>query len=201
MIRVYIAGPEVFLPNGFEQVERKRALCRAYGMEPSARQGDFLHYQGGDKFVFGTMIAKHNEELMLESDIIIANLTPFRGISADPGTVYEVGFMCALGRKAFGYTNTTRSYAERASADHYNGQVERAVSGRLVAVDGQMVEDHGMTDNLMIDGGIARSGGFILHGDAAPGVLFTDLTAYEACLKKITEHIGSSHRRCDTPQL
>ena len=192
MIKVYIAGPEVFLPNGLEQVERKRALCRAYGMEPSARQGDFLHYQGGDKFVFGTMIARHNEELMLESDIIIANLTPFRGISADPGTVYEVGFMCALGRKAFGYTNTTRSYAERASADHYNGQVDRAMSGRLVAVDGQMVEDHRMTDNLMIDGGITRSGGFILRGHAGPEAFFTDLTAYEACLKKITEQFSSS---------
>lgn len=192
MIKVYIAGPEVFLPNGFEQVERKRALCRAYGMEPSARQGDFLQYQGGDKFVFGTMIARHNEELMRESDIVIANLTPFRGISADPGTVYEVGFMCALGRKAFGYTNTTRSYAERASADYYSGKVERPVSGRLVAVDGQMVEDHGMTDNLMIDSGINRSGGFILRRPAALEEIFTDLTAYEACLKKITEHIGSS---------
>ena len=188
-ITVYLAGPEVFLPNGLEQVERKRALCRAYGMEPSARQGDFLHYQGGDKFVFGTMIARHNEELMRQSDIVIANLTPFRGISADPGTVYELGFMCALGRKAYGYTNTSRSYTERASVDHYGDKVDRAPSGRLVAPDGQMVEDHGMIDNLMIDGGIARSGGFILSGDTAPDQLLTDLSVYEACLKRIRSEL------------
>lgn len=186
MIKVYIAGPEVFLPNGLDQVEKKRALCRAYGMEPSARQGDFLQYQGGDKFTFGAMIARHNEELMREADIIIANLTPFRGVSADPGTVYEVGFMCALGRRAFGYTNTSRLYSDRVALDYYGSQVERAASGRLIGRDGQMVEDHEMIDNLMIDGGIFRSGGFILRGNAPPEDLLTDLTAYEACLKKIS---------------
>lgn len=189
MIRVYIAGPEVFLPNGLEQVERKRALCRAYGMEPSARQGDFLQYEGGDKFVFGTMIARHNEELMRQSDIIIANLTPFRGISADPGTVYELGFMCALGRKAYGYTNTSRGYSERASVDHYGNKVERAASGRLVAADGQMVEDHGMVDNLMIDGGIVRSGGFLVSGQVAVDEMLTDLSFYEECLKRLRTEV------------
>lgn len=192
MIKVYIAGPEVFLPNGLEQVERKRALCRAYGMEPSARQGDFLHYQGGDKFKFGTLIAQHNEDLMRDSDIIIANLTPFRGVSADPGTVYEVGFMCALGRRAFGYTNTNRPYAERVTDDLYGGRVECAASGRLVGPDGQMVEDHEMIDNLMIDGGISRSGGFIIRGQASPGELFTDLNAYEACLREVSARNSSA---------
>ena len=32
---------------------------------------------------------------MKEADAIIANLTPFRGPSADTGTVYELGYMAA----------------------------------------------------------------------------------------------------------
>lgn len=192
-IKVYIAGPEVFLPDGFAQVEKKRELCRAFGMEPSARQGDFLTYGGGDKFTFGAMISRHNEELMDESDIVIANLTPFRGISADPGTVYEVGYMRALGRPAFGYTNTSRPYALRASEDFYGGKVAPGEHGRLIANDGQMVEDHDMIDNLMIDGGIARSGGFIVRGDATPDRMLTDLTAYQECLKRVRQWLR--HRK------
>ncbi|WP_244606431.1 nucleoside 2-deoxyribosyltransferase [Arsenicitalea aurantiaca] len=187
MIRVYIAGPEVFLPEGFAQVERKRALCRQYGMEPSARQGDFLKYEGGDKFTFGTMISRHNEELMDASDIVIANLTPFRGVSADPGTVYELGYMVARGAKAFGYTNTARPYATRVAEDHYGGDTRTAETGRLVGPDGLMIENHEMIDNLMIDGGIARSGGFVIRHEAPPKARLTDLTAYEACLARIAE--------------
>ncbi len=43
--------------------------------------------------------------MMLEADGIIANLTPWRGVSADVGTVYELGFMCALNKAAYAYTN------------------------------------------------------------------------------------------------
>lgn len=47
-----------------------------------------------------------------------------------------------------------------------------------------MVEDHGMTDNLMIEGAIVRRGchmvraAAFLHGDA----VWTDLDAFERCV-------------------
>ena len=44
---------------------------------------------------------------------MIANLTPFRGPSADVGTVYEVGFMRALGRPVFGYATTAEPFTRR----------------------------------------------------------------------------------------
>ena len=43
---------------------------------------------------------------MRSCDAAVANLTPFRGVSADAGTAFEVGFMRALGRPVLGYTNT-----------------------------------------------------------------------------------------------
>ncbi len=33
MLTVYLAGPEVFLPDAIELGERKKRLCRAYGFE------------------------------------------------------------------------------------------------------------------------------------------------------------------------
>lgn len=186
-LKIYIAGPEVFLPNGLEIVERKRALCRDYGFEPSARQGDFLKHAGGDKFTFGVLISGHNEALMRESDIVVANLTPFRGISADPGTVYELGFMCALDRPAFAYTNTARGYHERVVNDYYRGNVTAGVNGRQAGSDGHMIEDHDMVDNLMLDGGIDRLGGFVVRHKAPAGGEFTDLSGYEQCLSRIRD--------------
>ena len=39
---------------------------------------------------------------MRSCQLCIANLTPFRGVSMDSGTAYEVGFMRALGRPVLG---------------------------------------------------------------------------------------------------
>src|SRR3990170_3348682 len=62
-------------------------------------------------------ISLANEGLMRSCDLLIANLTPFRGASMDSGTAFEVGFMRALGRPVFGYTNVVADYRER--AEHY----------------------------------------------------------------------------------
>ena len=42
---------------------------------------------------------------MIAADAIIANLTPFRGPSADAGTVYELGYMAGRGKLCLGYCN------------------------------------------------------------------------------------------------
>ena len=44
--------------------------------------------------------------MMERSDIIIANLTPFGGASADAGTLIEVGWFLGKGKPMFGYSNT-----------------------------------------------------------------------------------------------
>lgn len=72
-------------------------------------------------------------------DAIIANLTPFRGISADPGTVFEVGYMIGQGKPAFGFTLDNRLYQQRAGA---------TCQDEL----GHTIEDFEMSDNLMIEG-------------------------------------------------
>jgi nucleoside 2-deoxyribosyltransferase len=81
--------------------------------------------------------------LMREADIGLFNLSPFRGPSADPGTVFELGMMMAMGKRVFGYRNTELLYHQR------------------VRDDGYMIERFGLGDNLMIDCAIVEAGGSI----------------------------------------
>lgn len=45
---------------------------------------------------------------------MIANLTPFRGASADAGTLVELGWFLGRGRPIFGYSNSATPFAARA---------------------------------------------------------------------------------------
>jgi nucleoside 2-deoxyribosyltransferase len=51
------------------------------------------------------MIFRKDLAMMGACDVVIANLTPFRGPSADAGTLVEVGWFLGRGRPVFGYSN------------------------------------------------------------------------------------------------
>ncbi|BCP54106.1 nucleoside 2-deoxyribosyltransferase [Kaistia sp. 32K] len=186
--KVYLAGPEVFLPNAREVLTRKAELARAAGLIPLS-PGDLEIPPADTKKGFGHAISAVDERMMLEADAIIANLTPFRGIAADTGTTFELGFMCALGKPVFAYTNVAENHYRRVVA-HYHGAVARGDDGHQRGPDGLSVEDFDMIDNLMLHGGIERRGGTVVVGNAAPNALYTDLTAFEACLAIAAERLA-----------
>lgn len=188
--RVYLAGPEVFLVDCAAVIAAKRDLALAYGFQPNGIAEEELDPAGLSLFEFGHRISLANEKAMRASDLIIANLTPFRGISADIGTAFELGFMCALGRAAYGYTNTARPYFERLKDDYYHGAIAKAADGATRGPDGMMVEDHGMADNLMLDGGIETLGGILVRRDVEPDRIWSDLSAFEDCLGAAAVRFG-----------
>lgn len=188
--RVYLAGPEVFLVDCAAVIAAKRDLALAYGFQPNGIAEEELDPAGLSLFEFGHRISLANEKAMRSSDLIIANLTPFRGISADIGTAFELGFMCALGRAAYGYTNTVRPYFERLKDDYYHGAITKAADGATRGPDGMMVEDHGMADNLMLDGGIETLGGILVRRDVEPDRIWSDLSAFEDCLGAAAVRFG-----------
>ncbi|RZK31327.1 MAG: hypothetical protein EOO61_18155, partial [Hymenobacter sp.] len=87
-----------------------------------------------------------NCALMVEADACIANLTPFRGASMDVGTAFEVGYMTALNKRVYGYTNNGNRYFERAT-----DVPGRWPSDAPVDDNGYAIENFGNVDNLMID--------------------------------------------------
>jgi nucleoside 2-deoxyribosyltransferase len=76
---------------------QKSEMCRAFGFEglfPLDNDPEV----GGD----AVSIFRKNCALMRQADIGMFNLTPFRGPSADPGTVFELGFMFARDKPVYG---------------------------------------------------------------------------------------------------
>jgi nucleoside 2-deoxyribosyltransferase len=178
-MRVYLAGPEVFLADREAIAAAKKAVCAAHGMvgvfptdpPPDAPQADtdwMRIYLGNEAHIHGC-------------DALIANLTPFRGASADPGTAYELGFMRALGRPVLGYSNASGNFTMR-SLQHLRGAVHRRVNGVWEDADGMEVEDFRLTDNLMIDGGIAAADGVFVVNPVEEAARWRDLQGFARCV-------------------
>lgn len=192
-MKVYLAGPEVFLPNAREVLDAKIALARRYGFTPVS-PGDLEVTAYESKRAHGLAISAVNEKLMLSAEMIIANLTPFRGIAADVGTVYELGFMCARGCPAYGFSNVAKTHFERLKG-YYGGAVHPDAQGRPRGPDGLAVEDFDMADNLMLDGGIEARGGALVTREVAGDRLFLDLGAFEECLVLAARRLLASTAR------
>jgi len=175
--RIYLAGPEVFLPNALEIGRRKAELCAAAGFEGLFPLDQTLDLSGLPGSEQARRISLANEGLMRTCDLIIANMTPFRGVSMDSGTAFEIGFMRALGRPVLGYSNVALDLRQRSEAFRARG----IPAGDCDRADVE-IEDFGLTDNLMMAIAIAESGsGVVIHA-ARPGEEMTDLTAFEGCL-------------------
>ena len=177
LARVYLAGPEVFLPDALAMGARKAALCAAHGFEGVFPLDASLDLTGLVKQEQARRISAANEGLMRSCDLLIAHLTPFRGVSMDSGTAFEVGFMRALGRPVLGYTNVTADYRARSEA------YRRAAPG-LPDVDAPdiQIEDFDGAENLMIEAAIQASGGSIVRRAVPAGEEMRDLAGLEACL-------------------
>lgn len=171
-MKLYLAGPDVFLPDARALGAVKKARAAAAGHVAffpldAALDVDFAADPGP---VVAAAIFAANRAMIEAADAVLANLTPFRGASADAGTVWEVGFAAGLGKPVFGYSNVAAPFADRT----------RALIGP--AGDGLEVEDFALpSDNLMIHFALA---GFYSH-DAPASARWTDLTSFERALTAI----------------
>ncbi|OLP55750.1 nucleoside 2-deoxyribosyltransferase [Rhizobium rhizosphaerae] len=193
MTTIYLAGPEVFLPDAPAIMAEKRRLARAHGFEPTGPGSDenqAPQHPASGGVLTADAIYRRNDLAMRCADICLANITPFRGISADPGTVYEIGFMIALEKRVWAYSNHPADYGKRVAEDWYRGAALDRSDGRPRGPDGLAVEDHGMADNLMIDGGIAATGGRLLRAAALPADPARDLATYAAALAALAEAVA-----------
>jgi nucleoside 2-deoxyribosyltransferase len=123
------------------------------------------------------------ERIMRTCDAAVVNLTPFRGPSADVGTAYEMGFMRALGRPIFAYSNDDRSFVDRVGA-YCAGHVRVRPTGEHEDFDGMAIEPFGLHDNLMLVGGVIASGGCIVTGATPHAERCTSLLAFERCVAR-----------------
>ena len=119
-------------------------------------------------------------------DGVIANLTPFRGVSMDTGTAFEMGYMASRGRVVLGYTNVAAPYKDRVV--RYYEQGRPGIAERYSA--GTAIEDFGFAENLMIEFAVRRCGGRIVVSGVAEGAELRDLAGFEACVAQAQQLLG-----------
>jgi nucleoside 2-deoxyribosyltransferase len=175
-MKIYLAGPDVFLPDAVEIGRRKAAICARHGVSGLYPLDNAVDLAAADASL---AIFKGNEAMMDSADAIIANLTPFRGPSADAGTVYELGYMAGRGKLCFAYSNDPAVYAERVARSF---AVTKAESGHLIDGDGLAVEDFGLPDNLMMIHTLDLHGARLVTPRQRPADVWHDLTSFEACV-------------------
>lgn len=148
MKKIYLAGFDVFYPDAKERFERMKKMCRIAGYEPLVPLDNEIT-EGLD--VAG-QIYQANVDMIEKADGIIANLNPFRGTEPDSGTVFEVGYGVAKGKKIVGYTDIkdwkTHVVSNVNSALVRGGVFESMFSGKQS--QNYTIEDFGLPLNLML---------------------------------------------------
>lgn len=183
MITAYLAGPDVFLPNAAEHAAAKIAICAGYGIRglPPLNE-DIAALASLSEAQAGIAIFRKDVEMMEAAEIVIANLTPFRGASADSGTLVEIGWFLGRDRPIFGYSNTARLFDARSRAQ---------LAAIPDPVPGLAVEGFGLPDNLMIPGAVLAAGGLPMvvpeDGHDRP---FDSLDIFERCVAQAAAHLG-----------
>jgi nucleoside 2-deoxyribosyltransferase len=187
-MKIYLAGPDVFLPDAVEIGRRKAEICARHGLTGLYPLDNAIDLSDRDASL---KIFAGNEAMMIEADAIIANLSPFRGPGADAGTVYELGFMAGRGKLCLGYCNDPTLYADRVR--RFTTVDKQA--GRLADAAGLTVEDFGLGDNLMIIHALELHGCPLVMPQTAPADTWHDLTAFEVCVRMAADRLGSAQSR------
>lgn len=183
MISAYLAGPDVFLPNAAAHAAQKVAICARYGIRglPPLNE-DIAALAAMSEAEAGLAIFRKDVEMMEAAEIVFANLTPFRGASADSGTLVEIGWFLGRGRPIFGYSNSAALFDARSRAQ---------VAALPDPLPGLAVEGFGLPDNLMIPGAVLAAGGLPMvlpeDGQDRP---FDSLEIFERCVAQAAAKLG-----------
>ncbi|MGL5082109.1 MAG: nucleoside 2-deoxyribosyltransferase [Microcoleaceae cyanobacterium] len=173
IMRAYLAGPDVFLPDPEKTAHAKQEICQRYGFVGLFPLDQTLNIEKLNPRDAGLAIYRSNIQLMNSCSLIIANMTPFRSPSLDVGTAFEIGYMTAQGKPIFCYSNDDRLYTERVIAQ----------GASTLDQVGMFIEQFEMIDNLMLESATVESGGAIAYESVEPEVYYTELRVF----KKVVE--------------
>jgi nucleoside 2-deoxyribosyltransferase len=174
-ITAYLAGPDVFFPEAAAHAARKVEICRRHGLHGLPPLNEDIETAATALDVWRVIYEK-DIAMMERSDIIIANLTPFGGASADAGTLIEVGWFLGRGKPVFGYSNSSETFEVRM----------RQQLGERHADFG--IEGFHLPDNLMIVGAVSSGGyPFFVPNDGRERGLDA-LDVFETCVEAAARH-------------
>ncbi|ALL13982.1 nucleoside 2-deoxyribosyltransferase [Caulobacter henricii] len=176
---IWLAGPDVWLPDFVAQSARQRAFCIDAGFSGLTPEPPPLNGNQGSEVEARELYAARMARLR-QADAGVVNLTPWRGPSADPGAAFEAGVLAGLGRPVFGYLNVPdESQAEYVDRVESFIGAQRDEAGVWRDGDGCVVEDYGLPETVMLWAEVRRLF-VIVTGDP-----LRDLTGLELCLEAL----------------
>jgi nucleoside 2-deoxyribosyltransferase len=172
----YLAGPDVFLPDAPVHGARKAAICAAHGITALLPLNEDV----------ATLAAMRPEEawraiyakdlaMMERADLVIAKLTPFRGASADAGTLVELGWLLGRGRPILANSNSATALGDRNRAQ---------VAAVPDPMPGLTVRGFGLAGNLMIAGAAEAGGHPIVLPEGGRDLPFDSLEVFARCVAR-----------------
>jgi nucleoside 2-deoxyribosyltransferase len=144
--KIYLAGFDVFYSDAKVVLEQKKALCEEYGflgLAPLDNEVDLSQ----SKPSIRRAIYEANIALIEGSDILCVNLNAFRHGEPDAGTVFEIGYGAALGKKVCIYVDSAESMLDKTKA---NDAACSYKDGMWFDGNGLIIEDFDGMFNLMI---------------------------------------------------
>lgn len=161
-LHVYLAGPDVFKPNPIALGTEKKQIVQLAGHIGHFPMDPELDGFGNNPET-AYKIGKANEGLMKMCQVILVNMTPWRGSSMDTGTAFEVGYMSHKydydpNVLIIGYYegDCDLNYIKRVAGD-----VTPDEHGTYRDEAGMSIENFGLSENLMIPAAIHKTGGEI----------------------------------------
>lgn len=158
---VYLAGPEVFLPDSLHAGNFLKAQISLFNKHylkdsPYLLKGiypfDSEYEPKNMDFNDGFNIFEGNTKIMDKSSAVIANMVKFRGPGIDEGTAFEIGYMHAQNKIIVGYYDEKPFYINPQNNRDLIEKVKEEMGGVKESLDkhGALIEPFEMTDNLMV---------------------------------------------------
>lgn len=136
--RIYLAGFDVFRPDGIEQGLHLKTVCQAHGLI-GLYPFDNEVAQGLPPQRTAALICNANIAMLKRCDGVLANLNLFRGAEPDSGTAFEVGMAIALGIPVWAYFENRGTLRQQITHDEQGFDAQ-----------GFLVEDFQLPRNLML---------------------------------------------------
>lgn len=146
-MKIYLAGPEVFFYDAPVVFEKAVAAAHALGLTPLSPFDAVPSSHIKTDRPTAYRIYKGNVGLIDESDAVVANLNSFRGSEPDSGTVFEVGYAIAKGKRVVAFLDDLSPYHQRVAKVLRIFQDDQ---GRWRDEEQRWVEEMGLPLNLML---------------------------------------------------
>ncbi len=148
----YLAGPLVFFTDAGPRYQALKEACAEAGIRAVSPLDTKVELDDAPPLEQAARIRRANIATLHAADMVLADISPFRGPNADDGTAWELGFAEALGKIVVAYGDRPCPYPDAVESSPF-GPLVTGAGGILLDGDGRVVEDFDLPCNLMLAAG------------------------------------------------